>query len=195
MFSQWLQTYQMSFETYRSLLATFQSVFPEVLVFGSPFALDCILLGSRQPMRLDLAELDRRWADEATRAETARIGLTRPEHFLASFYLGSDAVRRLVRGAPINTDDNMIVEFRMPRDIARRLAETSRETFAVLEREATPADEVLVDASPFVESPERAEALVDGLTRVGRKPEDYLRILERRQRAPEGTGAPTPGGD
>ncbi|TMA36716.1 MAG: hypothetical protein E6J79_12625, partial [Deltaproteobacteria bacterium] len=183
-FSQWLQTYQMSFETYRSLLATFQSVFPEVLVFGSPFALDCILLGSRQPIRLDLAELDRRWAYEPTRAETARIGLTRSEHFLATFYLGPDAVRRLVRGAPINTDDNMIVEFNMPRDIARRLAETSRETFAVLEREATPADEVLVDASPFLESPERAEALVDGLTRVGRNPEDYARVLERRQ-APE----------
>ena len=180
-FSQWLQTYQMSFDTYRSLLATFQSVFPEVLVFGSPFALDCILVGSRQPLRLDLADLDHRWAHAPTQAELGRIGLTRSEHFLATFYLGPDAVRRLVHGAPINTDDNMLVEFSMPRDIVRRLAETSRETFAVLEQAATPVDEVLVDASPFIETPERAEALVDGLIRVGRDPEAYARVLERRR--------------
>ena len=59
------------------------------------------------------------------------------------------------------------------------LAETSRETFAILDRETTPVNEVLMDASPFVETPERVEALVDGLQRVGRNPEDYLRVLER----------------
>ena len=35
-FAQWVQAYEISFETYRTILATFQSVFPEVFVFVPP---------------------------------------------------------------------------------------------------------------------------------------------------------------
>jgi spermidine synthase len=168
-FAQWLQTYQISWEAYRSLVATFQSVFPEVLVFRSPSpdSADSILIGSRRPLRLDLVELERRWRDARVRADLARVGLVRPEHVLALLYLGSDDVRSLVRGARLNTDDNMYVEFRGARDMA---VEAEEHIFRRLESLASRIEDQLADRAALAD-PDRAAALVAGLERAGRPAE------------------------
>jgi spermidine synthase len=132
-FTQWLQSYQISAGAYRIVLATFQSVFPEVLVFHPEGTEDSILVGSRRPLPLDLERLRRRWGDEEVRAELARVGLERPEDLVARSIAGSAAVRDLVRGARLNTDDNLLVEFQGARDMARA-ADASEEIFAALAR-------------------------------------------------------------
>src|SRR2546421_1832159 len=55
-FVQWLQIYQLSTESLRSVLATFHQIFPHVAVFrieGSAKGKDLILIGSCEPIRLD----------------------------------------------------------------------------------------------------------------------------------------------
>jgi len=54
-FVQWVQIYQLSTESLRTVLATFQTVFPHVMVFrvgGNRNGKDLILLGSQQPLSL-----------------------------------------------------------------------------------------------------------------------------------------------
>jgi spermidine synthase len=176
-FAQWVQTYQLSFDTYRSILATFQSVFPEVLVFGLPNTGDSILIGSRQPLRFDFDAMDQRWSNEATRAAGAAAGFMRPEYLLAAFFLGPDVVRRIVRDSTINTDDNMRIEFQSPKEIFRRVAETSDLTFATLERESTPLEAMFADPSTLTANRERVGALVDGYVHIERDPARYKKLL------------------
>ena len=174
LFAQWLQTYQISYDSFRVLLATFQSVYPEVLIFRSR-GTDCILVGSRRPLKIDLADLDRRWADPAVAAETARVGIDRPEDLLAALYTGPDDVRAIVAGAPINTDDNMYVEFHAPREMAGRLNVAMREIFGLVER--TSAESVLVDPGALLSNPERLRGLVTALTRMKRDTTRYEGLL------------------
>ena len=176
-FAQWLQTSQTSAETYRVLLATFQSVFPEVLLFRAAQASDTILIGSRRPLTLELAELDRRWSVEAVRAELAPRGLTAPEHVLGSLYLGPDGVREIARGAPLNTDDNMLVEFRGARDMARQGDRTQRETYAMLEAHEIAIEAALRDPQTLVGSRTRLRALIHGLRLAEREPARYETML------------------
>jgi spermidine synthase len=173
-FAQWVQSYEISFDVYRSLLATFQSVFPETLVFVSNQpGTDTILVGSRRPLALDLAQLERRWETPAVRVELARIGMQRPEHLLAALVLGPESVRRVAAGARLNTDDNMYVEFHTIQDTVAAAEDVGAE----LERHATPIETALPDAAELLASRERLGALVDGLERLGRAPDRYRALL------------------
>jgi spermidine synthase len=183
-FAQWLQTYQISWDAWRSLLGAFQSVFPEVLVFRSPAegSSDTVLLGTRRPLRLDLAEIERRWSDPRTRADLARIGLGRVEALLALLYVGTKEVRDLARGAARNTDDSMYVEFRGARDMAGASASEEEHIIDRLGRLASPIESYLTDPQALLRR-ERLDALMEGLRRVGRPTGRY----EALARGPEET--------
>ena len=177
LFAQWLQAYEISPDTYRTILATFQSVFPEVMVFRSTLG-DSILLGSRRPILINLADLEARWSAAATRAENARIGLERPEDLLALLYAGPEAVRVFVEGAPINTDDNMHVEFRAPQEMVLPPVGAIAQIFTSLEQHPTPFETVLTDPSRLLHSRDRLEALVGALAKGKRSVDPYRKHLE-----------------
>jgi spermidine synthase len=116
-FVQWLQTYQLSTESLRTVLATYQSVFPHVLVFrvaGAAKGKDLILVGSRQP--LTLARFGERMQDERVAKELARIQINAPQDLESWFVCDETQLAAAVEGAVINTDDNMRVENRAPRE-------------------------------------------------------------------------------
>ena len=146
------------------------------MVFVPPTQVDTILIGSRRPIRIDLGELERRWANPRMRAENARIGFERPEHLLACLTLGPDAVRRLTAGAALNTDDNMFVEFQAPRNMVRSDTEAAV-VVATLERAATPVESVLTDAGDLLGNRERLTALIEGLGKSGRRADAYRKRL------------------
>jgi spermidine synthase len=171
--AQWLQSYQISFDTYRTILATFHSVFPQVFVFHSPGTADTILVGSLEKRPIDLAELDRRWNHEATRAELARVGIKRPEQVVASLYLGPASVSQLSKDVPINTDNNMFVEFRGPKDALRGMDETIYQTFASLGPYVTRVESALVDPNAILDSRDRLQALIAALKATGRATATY----------------------
>jgi spermidine synthase len=171
-FAQWVQTYELDLDTYRTLLATFQSVFPETMVFMTPRGYDSILVGSRRALRLDPDEIARRFAAPATRAELERVGMKRPEYLLASLCLGPGAVRELAEGARLNTDANMWVEFHAVRGTVGRTQYISTE----LEARATPLEQALPDPAWLTAHPERLDAVVEGLRWVERPSERYEQL-------------------
>ena len=110
-FAQWLQIYQLSTESMRSVLATFSAVYPHVAVFriqGAAKGKDLILLGSRVP--IDLDRIDERMKDPRTSADLSRVGLRTAADVRAWFVGDERQIGPAVAGAIINTDDNMYVE-------------------------------------------------------------------------------------
>jgi spermidine synthase len=119
-FVQWLQIYQLSTESLRSVLATFHEVFPHVLVFrvrGDTKGKDLILLGSREPLNLD--HVAERITNPHVAADLARVGIRNIEDVRGWFITDETQLGPAVAGATINTDDNMHVETVAPREAFR----------------------------------------------------------------------------
>jgi spermidine synthase len=119
-FVQWLQIYQLSTESLRSVLATFHQVFPHVAVFriqGAAKGKDLILVGSREPVRLDL--IGDRMRDARVAADLKRIGLKNADDVTAWFVCNETRLSPAIAGVVINTDDNMHVETVAPREAFR----------------------------------------------------------------------------
>jgi spermidine synthase len=117
LFVQWLQIYQLSTESLRSMLATYLEVFPHVFVFrvsGATKGKDLILVGSRTPLTLE--HLDERMSDRRVGAELARAGIRSPGDVESWYVCDETQLSPAVAGAVINTDDNMLVENRAPRE-------------------------------------------------------------------------------
>jgi len=113
-FAQWIHTDRLHPRLLRSTLATFQSVFPDVYVFESQRKSDLILVGSRDPIALDVARISARWQRPAVQADLARVGLPEFGDVMAQARLGPREVTALVQGARLNTDDNGLLRFGAP---------------------------------------------------------------------------------
>jgi len=119
-FVQWLQIYQLSTESLRSVLATFHEAFPYVAVFrvqGAAKGKDLILLGSRMPIRLD--RMNVRLNDLRTKADLERVGIKSADDVQAWFVCDETQLDPALAGSVINTDDNMHVETVAPREAFR----------------------------------------------------------------------------
>jgi hypothetical protein len=111
---QWFHLYGMSEEGARSLLATFRSVFPHTIVFGER---DLLLLGSRRPIRFDLARMQAQMSNRGVATSLARTRVQFPFDLLVEMRLDEPGAEAFARGAPLNTDDNMRLELMAPRTL------------------------------------------------------------------------------
>jgi len=118
--SQWVPLHNgLDVETVRGLIATFVQVFPESTAWF--INADLFLIGSNEPLRIDYALLERRWATmDALREGLAEVYLTDPVEFLASFFMDKEALERFTADAPIMTDDRPWAEFIAPKMIYER---------------------------------------------------------------------------
>ena len=125
-FVQWVQIYQLSTESLRSVLATYTEVFPHVLMFrvgGLNKGKDLLLFGSNQPLNLD--RLPERLMDQRVQAELSRVNLSTEADVRSWFVCDETKLRPAVAGAKINTDDNMHIETTVPREAFRPLMQSN----------------------------------------------------------------------
>jgi spermidine synthase len=125
-FVQWVQIYQLSTESLRSVLATYHKVFPHVLMFrvgGLNKGKDLLLVGSNQPLNLD--RLSERMSDSRVKAELARVNLNSEADVRSWFICDEKRLGPAVAGAKINTDDNMHIETTVPREAFQPLMQTN----------------------------------------------------------------------
>lgn len=125
-FVQWVQIYQLSTESLRSVLATYHKVFPHVLMFrvgGSSNGKDLLLVGSNQPLSID--RLLQSCDDSRMNAELARINVHSLADVKSWFVCDESRLGPAVAGAKINTDDNMHIETTVPREAFRPLMQTN----------------------------------------------------------------------
>jgi spermidine synthase len=113
-FGQWIQTYCLTPDSVRSILAAFHRVYPHVIVFGMTSGVDLLVVGSDRPLILDVDAFENRTSALWIRADLARAGVRSAVSMAAMIQTGGDAIGALVEGATVNSDDNGLVEFSAP---------------------------------------------------------------------------------
>lgn len=113
---QWLQLYEISWETLKVLLETLHSEFPYLVVFQSESNV-IITLASKQPIPLDWKQIQKRMENPEVQKDLARLQITHPFHLVARYFFSIDEAKSLFQGNFYNTDDNAYVEFITPRQL------------------------------------------------------------------------------
>ena len=117
-FLQWLQLYELSSQNVHTLVRTFKHVFPEVLIFTpDPSSNDMLLVGSRQPLVVDKARIERWLADPKMQKELDKAGFGAAEDLLGLMLIDGSRLPDYIGRGPLNTDDNALIEFAAPKDL------------------------------------------------------------------------------
>ncbi|MBX7220465.1 MAG: fused MFS/spermidine synthase [Blastocatellia bacterium] len=132
LFCQWVQVYGLPPQENLALIRTFQEVFPHTLIFHPDQTGEILLVGSSLPWLIDVPKFVRRWQEPKLHQALQQINLHQPEQLLAQFVTGPQAMAKLVAKAPLNTDDNALIEFSGPRSLYLSDQDTYLTNFQVL---------------------------------------------------------------
>ena len=146
--SQWVQMYGMDDRDLRTLLRTFATVYPHVIVYATIEDSDLVLIGSDEPLISDAAHAARLFREDDTRQLLADVGVNDPNDLVAMFQMDRDDVLRATEGAVLNTDDNMRIEYRAPLNLHRSTNELNGHF--LLKNVAVP-DDAMQDARAWAE--------------------------------------------
>ncbi|MBA2446989.1 MAG: fused MFS/spermidine synthase [Chloroflexi bacterium] len=92
---------------YKMMIRTFLSVFPHVTMWLT----SDLLIGSREPITLDLAETARRFESPRARAALQSAQFDNPQSAANAFVATRDELERYVGEGPILTDDRPVIEY------------------------------------------------------------------------------------
>jgi len=133
--AQWLPLHSGSPETYRTIVKTFQQVFPHTSIW---YIKDyTILVGLPRPLGISYPGLVEKLSDENIRADLAPYCLENSLELLDCFLMGEQAARRMTENARVSTDDLPLyqlesVEPARTREILRMLQKHRERLFPYL---------------------------------------------------------------
>ncbi|MBI2894124.1 MAG: fused MFS/spermidine synthase [Deltaproteobacteria bacterium] len=118
-FCQWVQLYELAPENIQTIFRTFGKVFPHTVVLAAEdLSSDTVMLGSFDPLPLDLERIRAAMALDGVAQEMERAYIYSPTDVFARVILAShQELMDYTSGALINTDDNALIEFRAPRNL------------------------------------------------------------------------------
>jgi spermidine synthase/tetratricopeptide (TPR) repeat protein len=108
---QWVQLYEMWPQDILAVLRSFMEVFPAVQIWQVGY--DAVLVAGPDDLPLPVGQIAARAAGKVA-ADLDRTGIHGPVDLMSYFWIGGDELRRAVPPGPINTDDNMLIEFAAP---------------------------------------------------------------------------------
>jgi spermidine synthase len=114
---QWVQSYSMSPEDFKTVLRTFAEVFPQATLWEADLGNDYLLIGSAAELRLDLDALRATLAERRLRSDLTISNTLEVPSLVARLVLDAEGVRHFAAGAPIHTDDNARLEYSAPRSL------------------------------------------------------------------------------
>lgn len=124
LFIQFVQSYEVDTATIRSIYATFCSVFPSVETWQTNET-DLLFVGSRLPVRYDVAQLRQRIAEAPFNSAMTKVWRVTDLEGLLSHYVANDSFsREMARAdkAVLNTDDRNLIEFGFARTVGKATA-------------------------------------------------------------------------
>ena len=101
----------------RSLLATFGSVFEHVRIFATIEDSDLVILGSNEPLELEIEKANQLFSDPKLRADFDGIDVHNPYELLVYYRMDEEGVRKIGADAGYTTDDNMRIEYSAPKQL------------------------------------------------------------------------------
>ncbi len=158
-FCQWLQLYGMQPSDLRALVRTFSRVFPNVLVFNTIRDSDLLLMGSEEPIALDLERFAGVISELDVAVDLGRVKVFDVYDLLTYFMMGTEEVRAYAGEGPLNTDDNALIEFHAPRSLHFQTRQENRR--ALLAHAVDPIEYLS-------ETPSSPEALADHYRRMAK---------------------------
>lgn len=146
--SQWVQMYGMDARDLQSIMRTFSEVYPYVKVFSTIRDADLVMIGSDRPLEVN-TQLARALVDKnvGVQSELAYVGVMDEYDLVSHYLLDRETIRKMTEGVPLNTDDNLLVEYSAPKNLHR---ETSSENFLLLLPHAQAPLESVPDAAGLV---------------------------------------------
>ncbi len=116
---QWVQGYGLATDDFTMVLRTFRREFPHATLWHT-LPGDFLLVGSLEPLRLDLARSRQRLeASPGLRADFSLLVLPGTAAILADFMLGERDTARIAGQGPENDDDLLPLEYSAPRSLYR----------------------------------------------------------------------------
>jgi spermidine synthase len=112
---QWVHAYSMSSVDFKTIVRTFQAVFPHVTIWEASFGGDYLLIGSPQNLNVDYEMLIDRLNDERLRADLGRMNIGDVAAFINKLVITEEAIPQYTKGAPLHTDDNGLLEYSAPK--------------------------------------------------------------------------------
>ncbi len=120
LFVQWVQAYDLSASTIRTILATLGTVFPHVEIFESQTAGDLLLVASVHPVRHDLEQIRQRAQVHPYRESLSWMwGVAGVEGFYSTYVANQSLTRAIVEAEAgrLNTDDRPFIEYEFARGV------------------------------------------------------------------------------
>jgi spermidine synthase len=112
---QWAHIYSMSEQDIKTVIGTFQSVFPHTTVWQNLYAGDIFLLGTEEELSIDFERLVEELRRPEIQSDLGRTNLEDPYRLLSQFVMDEGSIRSYTQGASIHTDDRPILEFSAPK--------------------------------------------------------------------------------
>jgi len=147
MFVQWVQGYSLEPSDLRMILATISSHFRDITLWHSAGA-DFLILARTQTDPLDFSRSRTLWPIPELQEDFSKLRLTRPEGWSVYFRLSDSQVRALAAGAPSNTSDRTLLEYRAPRALVGGNRRTELEASVNAYRDGILPAELLPSETP-----------------------------------------------
>jgi spermidine synthase len=115
--TQWVPLYESTLDAVRSELATFFEVFPNGTIWANNVdghGYDLVLLAQVEPTRIDVAALQRRFADPrylGVASSLTNVGFNSPIGLFATYAGQGRDVAYWLRDATVNTDRNLRLQY------------------------------------------------------------------------------------
>lgn len=147
--SQWVPVYGMSSQDLQTLLRTYAEVYPHVLVYAAIDYGDLVVIGSQSPLQPTLENARDFLGDVGLARELGEIGIVSDLDLLSLFLLDQRDVVAMGEGVPVNTDDNMLIEYSAPKSLH---LETRMENFdLLLARARLPEESASMDPDQWAQ--------------------------------------------
>ena len=120
----WIQAYALQQEDVKTIVATFKDAFPHVAMWELMPGIDYLLIGSEDPISLDLERFKDHLEKPGLRQALSQSGTGNELDLFSSYVMGNKGIDALAENAEINTDDNARLEFSAPRGLYMDLSRT-----------------------------------------------------------------------
>lgn len=161
LFLQWIGAYDFNPEDLKVSLRTLETAFPHVQAWADARGVDFFLLASKEPIARDYEGIAAAMRDpvissdiEAISVLSNRAPFTGPDVFFSFFVADDHALDSYASGAPVNTDNRPIIEFRTARN---RVGRTTSSLGAILDHASGGGTSTAI--SPPVTDPVSGDAL------------------------------------
>ena len=157
---QWLPIHMLAPDDYRSVIKTFQSVFPDTsLWYTNDYTL---MLGAKDGLTIDFALIKQKFENERVRQDLEEFNLGTPLDFLGTFVMGKESLVEHTGGTEVNTDNHPFIEpprrrtdlVAAPQNLID-LEESVESVFPLLTNMGNEADAIRSGVEQYVQSQKR----------------------------------------